>query len=161
MVCGVSAVAPFIGPVIFLCLPTRMEMPTEAVGEPAPPEPTALEHGSMADAPAGTVSTSLHIAHEEAAAARPETQVFKRGQFTFNRRFIETKFSGFFGLVRRDSEKDLVLLLKSSRGDFAVNRITRIAANDLHVEVRKGAATSEVQIPFVEIQEIQLKHKDA
>jgi len=163
MVCGISAVAPFIGPVIFLCLPTRMESPAETVTEPPPPEPTALDHGSMADVPAGTVSSTLHIAHEEAATttARPETQVFKRGQFTFNRRFIETKFSGFFGLVRRDTEKDLVLLLKSSRGDFTVNRITRIAANDMHVEVRKGAATSEVQIPFVEIQEIQLKHKDA
>jgi len=42
-----------------------------------------------------------------------------------------------------------------------VNRITRIAANDMHIEVRKGAATSEVPIAFVEIQEIQLKHKDA
>jgi hypothetical protein len=31
----------------------------------------------------------------------------------------------------------------------------------MHVEIRKGAATSEVQLPFVEIQEIQLKHKDA
>jgi hypothetical protein len=163
MVCGISAVAPVIGPVIFLCLPTRMETPAEAASEPAPTEPTTLDHGSMADAPTGVASSTLHIAHEEAATAtaRPETQVFKRGQFTFNRRFVETKFSGFFGLVRREAEKDLVFLLKSSRGEFTVSRITRIAANDMHVEIRKGAATSEVQIPFVEIQEIHLKHKDA
>jgi len=161
MVCTISAVVPIIGPVVFLCLPTRMETPAEAAAEESVQEPAGLEHGSMADVPTGMVSSTLHIAHPEAEAARPETQVFKRGQFTFNRRFIETKFSGFFGLVRRDAEKDLVFLLKSLRGEFVVNRITRIAANDMHVEIRKGAATSEVQLPFVEIQEIQLKHKDA
>ena len=26
----------------------------------------------------------------------------------FNRRFFETKFSGFFGMVRRDTEKDMI-----------------------------------------------------
>jgi hypothetical protein len=31
----------------------------------------------------------------------------------------------------------------------------------MHVEVRKGAATSEVPIAFVDSQEIQVKHKDA
>lgn len=163
MVCGVSAVAPVIGPAVFLCLRTRMDAAPETVVEQAPPEPTALDHGSMADAPSGMTAGTLHVAHEEAAAsaARPETQVFKRGQFTFNRRFIETKFSGFFGLVRRDTEKNLVLLIKSARGDLVVHRISRIAANDMHVEIHKGTASSEVQIPFVEIQEIVLKHKDA
>ena len=31
----------------------------------------------------------------EQKPAHPEPQVFQRGQFTFNRRFLETKFSGF------------------------------------------------------------------
>jgi len=163
MVCGIAAVAPFVGPVIFLCLPTRMDKSAqEIVEEEAPPEAATTDHASMADASPGAAHSSLHLAHTEApAASLPETQVFKRGQFTFNRRFLETKFSGFFGVVRRDNEKDLVFLIKSARGDFTVNRITRIAANDMHVEIRKGAATSEVQIPFGEIQEIHLKHKDA
>jgi len=39
-------------------------------------------------------------------------------------------------------------------------RITRIAANDMHIEVAHGAARQEVMVPFGEIQEIQLKHKD-
>ena len=51
--------------------------------------------------------------------------LFQRGQFTFNRRFIETKFSGFFGIVRRDAEKDMILLIKSTRGEFPASRITR------------------------------------
>jgi len=163
MVCGIAAVAPFIGPAIFLFLPTRMEKPAQEIVEEEPlPEAAAGDHASMADVPAGAAHSSLHIAHPEAAATSlPATQTFKRGQFTFNRRFLETKFSGFFGIVRRDAEKDLVLLIKSARGEFVVSRISRIAANDMHVEVRKGAATSETQIPFGEIQEIQLKHRDA
>jgi hypothetical protein len=31
----------------------------------------------------------------------------------------------------------------------------------MHVQVNKGHASEEVMIPFSEIQEIQLKHKDA
>ena len=99
--------------------------------------------------------------HESAAPALPQTQVFKRGQFTFNRRFIETKFSSFFTAVRRGDDKDMVLLVKSVRGEFVATRISRIAANDMHLEVHKGGASQEVQMPFLEIQEMHLKHKDA
>ena len=162
MVCGIAAVAPVVGPVIFLCIPTRMEKPaaeevTAAPAEyalPASPAAEAQAHAGgghrFADAPASP-----------AAPAAPQAQVFQRGQFTFNRRFIETKFSGFFGVVGRGADKDMVLLIKTPRGEFPASRISRIAANDMHVEVRKGVATQEVQIPFGEIQEIQLKHKDA
>src|SRR6185503_6538166 len=107
-------------------------------------------------------TSSLHLASAATTpASLPPTQVFQRGQFTFNRRFIETKFAGYFGIIRRETEKDLVFNLKSTRGEFVVSRITRIAANDMHIEVRKGGATSEVSVAFAEIQEIQLKHKDA
>jgi len=43
----------------------------------------------------------------------------------------------------------------------AQGRITRIAANELHLQVQKGHASEEVMIPFIEIQEVRLKHKDA
>jgi len=110
----------------------------------------------------GHAAGGLSLARPEAAAPTlPETQVFKRGQFTFNRRFIETKFASFFGIARRDADKDMILLIKAARGEFPATRISRIAASDMHVEVRKGNASSEVQIPFVEISEIHLKHKDA
>jgi hypothetical protein len=64
-------------------------------------------------------------------------------------------------VVRRDSEKDMVLLVKAARGTFAAQRITRISANELHLDVHKGHASEEVMVPFSEIQELQLKHKDA
>jgi hypothetical protein len=96
-----------------------------------------------------------------AAAALPQTTSYQRGQFTFNRRFIETKFPGFFGVVRRDADKDMVLVIKAARGEYIGQRISRIAANDLHLQVQHGHATEEVMVPFQEIQEIRLKHKDA
>jgi len=170
MVCGIAAVAPVVGPIVFLCLPTKLKSSAEheRVVEPdaaADSSPLAPDAGH---APAGGASSpggglSLAHAHEEATAssAHPPPQIFKRGQFTFNRRFIETKFSGFFGMVRRDAEKDMVLVIKSARGEYTATRISRIAANDMHVDVHRAGASQEVQIPFLEIQEIQLKHKDA
>ena len=45
--------------------------------------------------------TTLKLAHEDKAPgpAIPPTVTYQRGQFTFNRRFFETKFPGFFGVV--------------------------------------------------------------
>src|SRR5437868_5685595 len=107
--------------------------------------------------------SGLKLAAAEAqtsAAALPQAITFQRGQFTFNRRFIETKFPGFFGVVKRDADKDMVLLVKSARGQYVAERISRIAANDMHVQVRLGNATEEVMVPFQEIQEIRLQHRD-
>ncbi|HYG22324.1 MAG TPA: hypothetical protein VEH04_06025 [Verrucomicrobiae bacterium] len=168
LVCGVAAVAPIIGPIIFLSMPTRMSSPeeegvlTEAAAGAAPvfsmpPNPEA-EAAAAAEARSG-----LHLAHHEsgAAAGLPPTQTFQRGAFTFNRRFFETKFPNFFGVVKREADKDMVLGIKAARGNYVARRITRITGNDIHLEIQKGHATEEVMVPFSEIQEIQLKHKDA
>jgi hypothetical protein len=164
LVCGAAAVLPIIGPIIFISMKTRMQA-AEATWETAPepqvetPAPASAEVNPMqGEVPAG----NLKIAHQEPEkAALPPTTTFQRGQFTFNRRFFETKFPGFFGVVRRDADRDMVLAIKSSRGHLIGHRITRIAANDLHIEVMKAQASEEVMVPFLEIQEIQLKHKDA
>ncbi|MCX6927115.1 MAG: hypothetical protein NT154_28505 [Verrucomicrobia bacterium] len=177
LVCGVSAVLPLIGPIIFLSLPTQLA-PAEETWTPAP---EAVPEGAVADAvnpmqaagaehPTGLRLAGTGTAEEagsggaegsETKAALPETITFQRGQFTFNRRFFETKFSGFFGVVRRDAEKDMVLVIKSTRGEYVGQRISRIAANDLHLQVQRGHASEEVMIPFIEVQEIRLRHKDA
>lgn len=166
LVCGIAAVAPVIGPVIFLFMPTKLpsraDEPVEEVAPAAEPgSPSASYSAEPAGHGAADPNHPAAAANAAAAAALPQTQVFKRGQFTFNRRFLETKFSAFFGAVRRGDDKDLVLVIKSMRGEYVATRITRIAANDMHLDVHKGGASQEVQIPFGEIQEIQLKHKDA
>ncbi|HEY2081346.1 MAG TPA: hypothetical protein VGI88_01070, partial [Verrucomicrobiae bacterium] len=109
-------------------------------------------------------SGGLKLHHDAPAASGaplPPTQVFQRGAFMFNRRFFETKFPGFFGVVRRDAEKDMLLVIKAARGEFIAERISRISANDLHAQIRTGHVSEEVTIPFTEIQEVKLKHKDS
>jgi len=167
LVCGISAVLPVIGPIVFISLPTRMQQ-AEQSWETAPVVPAETAAADVVNPMQGETATSaaggLKIAHAEQEKSAPElpaTETFQRGRFTFNRRFFETKFPGFFGIVRRDADRDMVLLIKSSRGQFVGQRISRIAANELHLEVQKGQASEEVTISFIEIQEIQLKHKDA
>jgi hypothetical protein len=173
MVTGIAAVLPIAGPIIFLSMPTvieggatqeDMQMETGAPpGATAPAGHAAASHTAPAAegevAPAGT--ESVHLAQTSAASSLPETQVFQRGQFTFNRRFFETKFSGYFGMTRHGASKDMLLIVKTPRAQHIVERISRIAANEAHFEVVVGAVRQEVMVPFGEIQEIQLKHKDA
>jgi len=167
LVCGFSAI-PILGllaPIIFLSMKVKMPAAQEAYEPPSEsvPQPAAEAINPMLD---GTVEhpSGLKLAHTEAEPAAPglpPTTTYQRGQFTFNRRFFETKFPGFFGVVRRDADRDMILLIKSVRGEYASQRITRIAANDLHLEVHRGNASEEISIPFQEIKEIQVKHKDA
>jgi hypothetical protein len=173
LVSGLSAVPVlgFLAPIAFLSMPTRLK---GAAAETVAAPPEAGTAAPVAGAGGGEVNpmhadgaahpAGLKLAHADDAPQKPaipETVTFQRGQFTFNRRFFETKFPGFFGVVRRDNERDLVLVIKSARGEFIGQRISRIAANDLHLQVQKGHASEEVMIPFQEIQEIRLKHKDA
>jgi hypothetical protein len=177
LVCGVAAIAPLIGPIIFFAIPTRLK-PGEKADQDAeaPGEPVAsAAAGAVAAAPANEINpmraegaahpSALKLAHADSdmhsASAKPAATTFQRGQFTFNRRFFETKFPGFFGAVRHGADRDMVLVIKSARGQYTGQRITRIAANDLHLLVQHGPASEEILIPFQEVQEVQLKPREA
>ncbi len=160
LVMGVSAVLPILGPILFLCLPLPRETaPAEA--------PSQLEQATFtvpggAPAAGGPATGGIQVAGVAARApGHPEAQVFQRGQFMFNRRFFETKFAGFFSVIRRPADRDLVLVIKAGRTNLVAQRITRIATNEAYFEVMQGGARQEVMVPFADIQEIQLKHKDA
>jgi hypothetical protein len=144
--------------------PSRATAAPAASASSAQDRPAAPE-GDDDDNPmhaTGAAPSSLHISHEEPAKPKhPPATTYQRGQFTFNRRFFETRFPGMFGVVKRDADKDMVLIIKAARGEFTGTRISRIAASDLHLQVEKGGASEEVLIPFTEIQEIRHKHKDA
>ena len=168
LVCGVSALLPVLGPVAFLAMHSRTAPAPESWAEPAQTSP---EGAAAAVSDAVNPMKAEEVAHpaglrlaqvetKPAESAQPELTTYQRGQFTFNRRFFETKFPNFFGIVRREEDRKLVLMIKSARGEYAGNRISRIAANDLHLQIQHGPATEEVMIPFQEIQEIQLKHRD-
>jgi hypothetical protein len=161
LVMGVAVVLPILGPIIFLAMPVRVESPKTAA-----PQPEAAPHTFAVPTAASPVAAGIHIVEgswqkEAPAAGSDAPQIFQRGQFTFNRRFFETKFSGFFSMIRREAEKNLMLTVKTGRALFVVERITRIATNEMHVEVAQGAVKQEVMVPFAEIVEVQLKPKAA
>jgi len=160
MVCGIAAVAPVVGPAVFIFLPTKLASARETTLVEASAATQAHAAGVHETATAHEAAQSpLHMVADAppAATALPEPQHFKRGQFTFNRRFIETKFAAFFGIARREADKDMILVIKAGRGTATASRISRIATNDMHVETANG----EIQIAFADIQEITLKHKDS
>ncbi len=171
VVCAVAAVAPVLGPILFLCLPPAIERhEMKQVEEWKPPSEEYAEAASATAAEAaqvpvgeGEASVETYAAAPAAAAAPalPPTKTFARGQYTFNRRFFETQVPGFFGVVRQGADKDMELSIRAARGSYVGQRISRISANELHLQVQKQNASEEVIIPFVEIQEVQLKHKDA
>lgn len=167
LVAGLAAI-PFLGllsPIVFLAIPTRVKHVEEAAPMP-PPAGTqaaaeiAAEQAAAEEAarPAG----ALKIAQAEVSpeSTLPEPVVYARGQFTFNRRFFETKFPNQFGVVRREADKDMVLIIKTTRAQLVGTRISRIAANDLHLQVQRGPTQEEVQVQFMEIQEVRFQHKD-
>lgn len=155
LVVGVSAVLPILGPIIFLCTPTQTKSPQSAVSS----HPAAKSETYAMPGAAGEIHIAEASWKKEPAAQEP--QIFQRGQFMFNRRFIETKFSNFFTSIRREADRDLLFIVKTTHEELIVQRITRIASNEVRFEVGQGASRREVMVPFADIQEIQLKHRDA
>jgi hypothetical protein len=157
LVCGIAFVLPIVGPLIFLALPAYQPAP-------APTEPTEELAGSSFSVPTGAErgvgGLSLAAAEKSTAAtALTQPQVYQRGEHTFNRRFFETKFPGFFRVVLGEAEKDLVLVIRTTRQEYVCKRISRISTNELHV--MPVSSNSETSIPFAEITTAILKHKDA
>jgi len=181
LVCGLAAV-PFLGvlsPIVFIAMPTNLKI-EEAPAEQGISGDSTLEAGadthaapaSVGDAaaqdvsdplapPAGAGHSHLHLApHEQPAAPMPQPIVFKRGEFSFNRRFFETKLASFFRLVPSEADKDMVVFVKSARGDFSGRRIVSINTNDFTLQTFKGDVTANEVIPFTDVFEVQLRHKN-
>jgi len=169
LVCGLSVLFPVLVPLIFLSLPARAAHgEAEAVSAEAEAGAAAEAHGGVkakttSRFPAAAAGGLLLAASSkpDAAPAPFQPQTFTRGEFTFNRRFFETKFPGFFRMVPSETEKDLVIVVKAVRGEYVGKRISRISSNEMHLQLQSGNASAEVMVPFVEIQSVQIRHKDA
>ena len=152
LVAGLAAVLPFIAPIIFLSLPTHHHRVEEA---PVEHDPIPLETAHA------VVEEAAPVVEEVKGPVLPAAVVYARGQFTFNRRFFETKFAGFLKMVPGEAERDKVIHIKSARGEFTGQRLSKIEPNEFYLQIRKGTATEDVMIPFTEVFEITVKHKDA
>ncbi len=196
MVCGVSAIAPLLGPALFLYLPAPQRTsgaksaqeqewrPEEeyrnapapapvtasapapaAAPDQRPPAPSRPRAPITPPPPPAEPEVPVETYHEPAkpspASSVPPPKIFARGQFTFNRRFFETQMPGFFAMVRPDALKDMILTVRATRGSYVAQRISRISATEVTFQLEKGDASTDVLVPFIEIQEVQIKHRDA
>ncbi|MEP6662356.1 MAG: hypothetical protein ABJC04_01715 [Verrucomicrobiota bacterium] len=181
LVCGISAVAPVLGPVIFLCLRANADrsgsqtvMPlneSEVVQEPVISEQPIPAGETIVPAPFSSVppenslemETSSFVSPALAKTAAPPaaSAVFNRGEFSFNRRFFETRFAGFLKIVPDETEKNLCLEIKSARGEFSGKRISRITQTELYLQVVKDHVSHDEMIPFSEIQQISVRPEPA
>jgi hypothetical protein len=157
VVMGVAAVLPVAGPIIFLSLPA----PAAPVADETPVEATDQAGFTVPGNEQKPEEIHIVAASWQPGTTKTPPQIFQRGQFTFNRRFFETRFPGFFGSVRRDEDRDKELILRATKGEFIVERIASVATNDISFETLQGGAKQAVSLPFGDIQEIQLKTKDA
>lgn len=153
MIVAVSTVLPFLGPIIFLSLPPE-NAPVEVTWAPSEParanEAIRMPSGSQVPTPDSAVGQ----APAAKAANGLEGQVFRRGEFTFNRKFIESKFAAFFGPVARGVEGQQKLVIKAGKNEYQAKRITRIAMNDMHVQL---LSQTEQAVSFAEIAEISVQ----
>lgn len=157
---GVAAVAPIVGPAILLALPAQAAAAgsTETTDAPAPAEAVNPMQQAL---PSGMAGSGLGLAggKEGAKGGNPVYgQVYNRSNSTFDRRFFESKFTGFFRVVPMDPEKDLVIVVKTAKQELIATRISRISAAEVHFMLQRG---TEASVPFGEITEVSVRPKGA
>ena len=156
LVVAVSVLLPIIGPIIFLSQSmTSQSAPEEAVVEEPLPGETPKVPVPGAPQPQDEVQIeSASWKAEEARRKAAEPQIFNRGKFTFNKRFIETKFAGFVGEPKGEGKK-FAMELKTGKGTFAVECIKQVGLAEAILETPNG----QVSVSFADIQEIKLTPK--
>ena len=162
LVVGVSAIAPILGPILFSLIPPADYVPAEAAPEEAPAAETGVNPMQQA-LPSGMQASSLGLAGGGAAApkaaANPAySQVYSRTNTTFDRRFFETKFTGFFRVAPAEPEKDLVIVVKTPKQEYVATRVSRISASEIHLQMQRG---NEASVVFGEITEVSVRPKGA
>jgi hypothetical protein len=168
LVCGLAAV-PVLGilsPIVFVLMKRAPARPQEVV---VPVDTGVPDNNPLS--PDAQVSAAIQEKIAAKAAAEeavedpsvpkiPAPVVFKRGDFVFNRRFFETKLAPFCRPVPAEADKDMVVWIKAVRGEFSGRRVVQINADDLHLQTFKANATADEMLPFTEILEVQIRHKD-
>ena len=162
LVVGVSAIAPILGPVLFSLLPPADYVPPEAAPQEQAPAETGVNPMQQA-LPSGMQASSLGLAGGGAAAPKAASnpaysQVYARSNTTFDRRFFETKFTGFFRVAPAEPEKDLVIVVKTPKQEYVATRVSRISASEIHFQLQRG---TEASVAFGEITEVSVRPKGA
>lgn len=149
-VMGVAAILPVIGPAIFLA----MKMNTEP-----PPEVKVVEAIAAEVEAAQKPAEQVQIAEaswKQAEEKKIEPQIFARGKFTFNKRFLETKFADFTGAASGAQAKAFTMTIRTTKEELIVERVAQIGPTEAIFEtVQRG----QVTVPLNDLQEIKLTPK--
>ncbi|MBX3744065.1 MAG: hypothetical protein KF833_02040 [Verrucomicrobiae bacterium] len=159
-VMGTSVILPWLGPLLFLCMPTRVlhDAPTPMGQFEAPQEVETTGRQELAAAGLAGSALSLSASKASSPSQGAQAAVYRGSEVEFNRSFFERTFPLFFRLTRSDSDKDAVLAVKSSKGEVVAIRISRISANEIGLVTQKG---NEVQLRFGEISEVHVRPKSS
>ncbi len=162
LVCGLAVIAPVATPIIFLSLPAAegsYAAPSWEEAEETPPPPKPKEDprpvGISANKPS-KLGLRQSAAPKSSQAATPS--FYTRSNTEFNRHFFETTFSEFFRVVPSPSIKDMVIEFKGTKKELVAKRITRISANEIHLQLLSGK--KEAAMRFGEIVQVNLRHKN-
>jgi hypothetical protein len=150
-VMGLSAILPVIGLVIFLIKPMEEPKPLEedVVNEPFPEGEKTPEEIQIVEA--------SWKSDDKPKEKKLEPQVYARGKFTFNKRFLETKFASYMGDGKSGDAAKYTMELKTLKDHFNVERIMQVAVAEVILETRHG----QVTVALGDIQEIKLNPKTA
>ncbi len=151
-VMGLAAVLPIIGPVIFLIMPMQVQISDEKKEEDA----VAAEVAAAQHLPSDDIQIS-EASWKPQEEKKPEPQIFSRGKYTFNKRFIETRFGDYLGAASAGLAAKFTMEVKTMKDQFVVERIAQIAQTEVIFETAKG----QITVPVADIQEIKLNPKTA
>ncbi len=95
-------------------------------------------------------------------AAKLEPATYRKGETNINKRFIETKFAGFFKAVPAAPEKDMWLVwVTATGGEFWSKRVVSVNQTEVVVNCpQEGGGTLDQTVQIVEITEIHLRPQE-
>ncbi len=146
-VVGLAAILPVIAPVTFLWMPIRTVKAVEVA-----PEIVTAHSGNLQN-PADEVE--IIAAANKMEEKKLEPQIFARGKFTFNKRFVETKFGGFFGEAKAEA-LIYTMEVRTTKTTFGVERIMQVSPTEVILET---TPPGQVTVLLADIQEVKLNPK--
>lgn len=142
-----------------LSLGKKSEEGGHAAAAPAGPKPVST---AKPGAPAAAAAPSPVKAPAPPGSPSVEPAVYRRGETNINKRFIETKFAGFFKAVLGPAEKNMWLVwVTATGGEFWSKRVVSINQTEIVVNCpQEGGGTLDETLQIVEIQEIHLRPQE-
>ena len=152
LVCGLAAVLPVVGPLIYLAMPKWT--PPEEVNATA--EAMAATTLAVADSgPSLVQQMGLRTGGGGIQSSSDLPRTFGKGEFTFNRRFFETQFAMFLASAQASESEGLVMEFAAASGTFAANKINRMNATEVIVQRVDG---EEAPVEYGSIQSVTLRN---